>query len=57
MVKGVGFMVLHRTIETEPVFYPEMLFGYEGNENKDLTIVYFVQGLFFLISLGLLIMA
>ena len=49
-------MVLHRTRETEPVFYPEMLFGYEGYENKDLTIVYFIQGLFFLISLGLLIM-
>ena len=50
-------MVLRRTIETEPIFYPEVLFGHEGDKKNELTIVYLIQGIFFLISLGLLIMA
>ena len=49
-------MVLRRTIETEPIFYPEVLFGIEVDEKNELTIVYLIQGIFFLLSLGLLIM-
>ena len=57
MIKGELFMVLRRTLETEPIFYPEVLFGHEGDKKNELTIVYLIQGIFFLISLGLLIMA